>query len=69
MSQSRKQSAVEVITSTTVGFVGSYVICWLTFSNITNVSGAALVSTLACTVWSLARGYTLRRYFNNKVQR
>lgn len=69
MTQSRKQSALEVGVGTFTGFVGSYIICWVTFYNVRDVTAAAFISTLACTVWSIVRGYTLRRYFNNKASR
>ena len=65
MSQSKRHSAVETATNTAVGFVGSYFITFACF----HVPGAdlatrTLYATLGCTVWSLLRGYYLRRFFN-----
>lgn len=62
--QSRKQSIIETCTNTGVGFVGSLLITWICISYINNPGAAAITSTVACTVWSLVRGYTLRRHFN-----
>jgi hypothetical protein len=66
MSQSKRHSAVETATNTAVGFVGSYFITFACF----HVPGAdlatkTLYATLGCTVWSLLRGYYLRRFFNH----
>lgn len=66
MSQSKRHSAVETATNTAVGFVGSYFITFACF----HVPGAdlatkTLYATLGCTVWSLLRGYYLRRMFNH----
>lgn len=65
MSQSKRHSAMETATNTAVGFVGSY---FITFGCL-HIAGAdlatqTLYATLGCTVWSLARGYFLRRVFN-----
>lgn len=65
MSQSKRHSAVETATNTAVGFVGSYFITFACF----HLEGAdlatkTLYATLGCTVWSLLRGYYLRRVFN-----
>lgn len=66
MSQSKRHSAMETATNTAVGFVGSYFITFACF----HVPGAdlatkTLYATLGCTVWSLLRGYFLRRLFNH----
>ena len=73
MSQTKKQSMKETLTNTGVGMVGSWLITMGTFSalGVSNVAGNALASTIAtigCTVWSVTRGYTIRRYFNNKQE-
>lgn len=71
MSQTKKQSMKETLTNTGVGMVGSWLITMGTFSvlGVSNVAGNALASTVAtigCTVWSVTRGYTIRRYFNKQ---
>ncbi|CUR44274.1 hypothetical protein VCM_00055 [Pseudomonas phage VCM] len=69
VAQSKRQSLKETMTNTGVGMVGSWLITMGTFSalGVSNVAGNALASTVAtigCTVWSIARGYTIRRMFN-----
>lgn len=61
--QSRSRSLLETCTSTSIGFVGSLCITWGAVAAIANVGTASLVATLGCTVWSLARGYSVRRFF------
>lgn len=74
MSQTKKQSLKETLTNTGVGMVGSWLITMGTFSalGVSSVAGNALASTVAtigCTVWSIGRGYTIRRYFNKQHQK
>ena len=66
MSQSRRQSLAETFTNTGVGMVGSFII---TLSCVTLIPGpvaCSVVTVLGCTVWSLARGYAIRRYYNGR---
>lgn len=66
MKQTRKQSLIETCTNTTIGMVGSWLItigCLMVF---TGPIAIATSTTILCTVWSLARGYAVRRHFNNK---
>lgn len=69
MSQSKMQTWIEVHTSTWIGFVGSWLIAVavLRYVDIGPEAQATLMTVL-CTVWSLARGYCVRRYFNSKAQ-
>lgn len=64
--QSRKASLAETLTGTSLGFLGSLGITWATLASITTVGTASLVATLGCTAWSIARGYSVRRYFNRR---
>lgn len=64
MSQSKRQSVIETCSNTSVGFVGSYLITFGCFHLTDNLPTATLYATLGCTVWSLLRGYYLRRLFN-----
>lgn len=64
MSQSKKQSWIETLSNTGVGFVGSWIITWITLHYVKDMLTAATVATLLCTVWSIIRGYTIRRLFN-----
>lgn len=64
MSQSKRQSVIETCSNTSVGFVGSYLITFGCFHLSSNLPTATLYATLGCTVWSLLRGYYLRRLFN-----
>lgn len=64
--QSKKQSLKETMTNTGVGMVGSWLITMGCLYVWSNPAVAATVATIGCTVWSIGRGYTIRRYFNNK---
>lgn len=65
MSQSKRHSAIETATNTAVGFVGSYFITFGCFHLNADLATKTLYATLGCTVWSLLRGYYLRRLFNH----
>lgn len=65
MSQSKRHSALETATNTAVGFVGSYFITYGCFHLNADLATKTLYATLGCTVWSLLRGYYLRRLFNH----
>ncbi len=67
MSQSKKQSLIESGTNTTVGFIGSWFITLACLAVTTDPYMIATVCTVACSVWSIIRGYTIRRIFN-KIQ-
>lgn len=64
MAQSKRHSALEVCANTAIGFVGSWIITMACISEIKEPAVAATVSVVVCTVWSLLRGYTIRRHFN-----
>lgn len=64
--QTKRQSWVETTTNTGIGFIGSWLITWITMHGIDSIAIAATVATILCTVWSLIRGYCVRRYFNRK---
>ncbi|MNR63114.1 hypothetical protein D3C85_1853210 [compost metagenome] len=66
MAQSRMQSLIETSSNTLIGVIGSWLItmgCFLVFTTPIEITTA---STIACTVWSLLRGYYVRRYFSSK---
>ena len=67
MAQSKRQTMKEVLSGTTLGMVGSWLItmgCIALFPN--DPVTAATVATGGCTIWSLTRGYAIRRYFNKQ---
>lgn len=66
MAQSRRHSAVEVFTSTFIGFIGSWIITYFTFLHVKDAAVAATTGVVLCTVWSLVRGYTIRRHFSQR---
>ncbi|QYW06670.1 hypothetical protein uav_139 [Pseudomonas phage UAVern] len=68
MSQTKAQSLKETLSNTFIGTIGSFLITWVTFHFITNIVLASAITTVLCTVWSIARGYFVRRYFNNKQE-
>lgn len=62
--QSRIRSAVEVATNTATGLIGSWLIAIAVMTHIEDRTAAATITTALCTVWSLARGWAIRRAFN-----
>lgn len=64
MTQSKWQSFKETMSNTGIGMVGSWLITMVTFHYIKDLTVASTVATIGCTVWSILRGYTVRRYFN-----
>lgn len=68
MGQSRKQSLKETVSNTFLGTVGSFLITWVTLFFVKDIILASAITTVACTVWSLTRGYAVRRYFNSKQE-
>lgn len=67
MKQTKKQSLIETCTNTTIGMVGSWLITMGCLMFFTTPVGIATSTTIFCTVWSLGRGYVVRRHFNNKM--
>lgn len=63
MAQSRKRSLLEVCSNTSIGMVGSWIITYLTFLNVQDKALATSVGVILCTIWSLVRGYAVRRHF------
>lgn len=67
MSQTKRQSMIEICTGTGIGFVGSWLIALACVHYFTGPVATTTAITTLCTVWSLVRGYFLRRYFNRKL--
>lgn len=65
--QTRRQSAAEALTHTIVGGVVAWVIVYLSMTLIPDPALAATVSVVSCAIWSLVRGYWLRRWFNGRA--
>ena len=63
--QSKKQSLIEVTTSTVIGLLGSWVIAYAVMTEIEDRAMASTVTVAGCTLWSLVRGYWIRRSFAN----
>lgn len=66
MSQSKKQSMKETLSNTGIGMVGSWLITMVTFHFVSDLTIASTIATIGCTVWSIGRGYCVRRYFNSR---
>jgi hypothetical protein len=62
--QRRSASAVEAVTNTTVGLIGSFIITFVMLHLIEDRAVAAAATVAGCTLWSLARGYAIRRLFD-----
>lgn len=67
--QSKKQSLKETLTNTFVGMLGSWGITMGCLQFLSTSVAIATVTTVLCTVWSIGRGYTVRRYFNKQQER
>lgn len=68
MKQSKKDSIKEVVFSTTIGMIGSWLLTMGCLMFFTTPVGIATSTTILCTIWSLGRGYVVRRHFNNKLE-
>ena len=69
MTQSRLQSFLEANLNTFVGFVGSMLMWEFVIKPLwgfTTSFADSLTITCIFTVWSIVRGYCIRRYFNRK---
>jgi len=66
MSQSKRQSLIETCTNTSIGMIGSWLITMACLLYFTTTIGIATSTTILCTVWSVGRGYCVRRYFNKQ---
>lgn len=66
MSQSKRQSIKEVLLGTFTGMLGSFCITMICLNIFTDPLAIAASTTVLCTLWSIGRGYTIRRYFNNQ---
>lgn len=66
--QSRWQSWKEISFSTGLGFIGSFFITLTTlkFSPYSAEVNSWII-TILCTVWSLGRGYAVRRWNNRRI--
>ena len=66
--QSKKQSLIEAITNTSVGFLISLGATFVIFPivGIESNTGKNIIITIFFTVISILRGYLLRRLFNKK---
>lgn len=67
MKQSRKDALREVLTGMSIGLVGNWMITASVVSMDMPVVQTATIITIACTVWSFARGYALRRFFDSRL--
>lgn len=70
--QSRFESFIEANVGTWTGFVGSFLInlaCYKWALPIMGLVATTTLATVLCTVWSLIRGYYVRRFFNARHAR
>lgn len=61
--QTRRQSVVEVVSNTSIGMAGSWAITYVAMSLVADRGLSTTVAVVGCTVWSLVRGYWIRRRF------
>lgn len=62
--QSRRQSMIETCTNTLTGMVGSLIITLIILHTVDDKTLASVLTVSLCTVWSIVRGYVVRRHFN-----
>lgn len=67
MTQTRRQSLIETCSNTVLGCLGSFLITMVCLHFFTTDVGIAISTTLACTVFSIVRGFYVRRWWNNKL--
>lgn len=67
MAQTKRQSLCDVLANTALGMVGSFLITMACLHFFTTDVGIAISTTLLCTLWSITRGYYVRRWWNNKL--
>ena len=66
MRQTKREAAIEVLTGTAIGMLGSWLITLFVMSYLPDKLQAATVAVLLCPLWSLVRGYSIRRYFSKE---
>lgn len=69
MFTSRFWTVLEVGTNTFTGLLGSWLITLYCVTNLPTPMQVATTTTVVCTVWSLLRGYVIRRSFNWLIDR
>lgn len=62
--QSKRQSLIETCSNTGIGMIGSWLITIAVLYTIEDKMVASVVTVVLCTIWSLIRGYFIRRHFN-----
>lgn len=65
--QSKKDSLKEVLTNTFIGMAGSWLITFIVLNTVDGKINAATATTILCTIWSISRGWVIRRHFNRKL--
>lgn len=65
--QTNKETIIEVVTGTTIGMVGSWIISYTVVRTLSDPAIIATVTVGTCTIWSLVRGYWIRRKFNARL--
>lgn len=69
MAQTKRQSLCEVLANTALGIVGSFLITMVCLHFFTTDVGIAISTTLCCTLFSIVRGFYVRRWWNNKLMK
>ena len=64
--QSKKGTIIEILWNTGIGLVGSWLITFTVMHFKLSPVVAATLICMLCTIWSIVRGYGVRRYFNKK---
>lgn len=67
MIQSKRETIIEIVSSTLVGAILAWGITYTIIKNVDNLELASTLSVICCTVASLLRSYFVRRYFARRV--
>lgn len=67
--QTKRLTILEVACNVGIGIIGSWLISVYVISHVVSPIEAATIITAACTVWSIVRGYFIRRAFNRLAKR
>lgn len=68
MAQTRRHSMIETCSNTFIGLVGSWMITYLVLLYVDDKALATTTAVVLCTIWSLIRGYAVRRHFSSREQ-
>ena len=67
--QTKRLTLIEVGVNTFTGLMGSWLITYAILHYYNEPAKAAIIITALCTIWSILRGYFIRRIFNRMLHK